>query len=86
MIDDKIEGGDEHMDEVQETSSDTIKDFRKTLQDKKQKDLSIDFKATGNESLINSYREMEQDNEDDDKVEKSFYLTSQVLTKEWGKS
>lgn len=74
------------MDEVQETSSDTIKDFRNILQAKKQKDLSIDFKATGNESLINSQREMEQDNEDEDQEEKSFYLTSQVLTKEWGKS
>jgi len=85
IIDSKIDSADEHMQEVKETSDDTLKDFRKVLQDKKAKDMSIDFKATGNESLINSYREMEEDVEQDDQ-EKSFYLTSQVLTKEWGKN
>jgi len=72
LIDDKIDSNDELIDEVKENSEDMIKDYRKTLYDKKQKDLSIDFKATGNESLINSYREMEEEDDKKDDQEKSF--------------
>lgn len=72
LIDDKIDSNDELIDEVKENSEDMIKDYRKTLYDKKQKDLSIDFKATGNESLINSFREMEEEDDKKDDQEKSF--------------
>jgi len=72
LIDDKNDSNDELIDEVKENSEDMIKDYRKTLYDKKQKDLSIDFKATGNESLINSYREMEEEDDKKEDQEKSF--------------
>lgn len=72
LIDEKSNSNDEFIDDVKETSDDMIKDYRKILIDKKQKDLSIDFKATGNESLINSQREMEEEDVDKDDQEKSF--------------
>jgi len=85
LMKDKIDNPDDQMHEAKTESQEQINAYNSKLKQKKEFDLQMDFSGSSmNNDLINSAREAEK-NDDDDDNEKSFYLTSHILTKEWGK-
>jgi hypothetical protein len=85
LMKEKIDIPDDQMHEAKSESQEQINAYNLKLKQKKEIDLAMDFSASSmDNNLLNSAREAEK-NDDDDDNEKSFYLTSHILTKEWGK-